>query len=36
MLIDMSDDGEYYKVEYKSLSGKTSFYWIRSDDFLLN
>lgn len=36
MLIDMSDDGEYYKVKYKSLSGKTSFYWIRSDDFLLN
>jgi len=31
--IDMSDDGFYYQIEYKALSGKISSYWIETDDF---
>lgn len=36
MLLDMSDNGEYYKIEYKSSSGKKYIYWIKSDDFSFN
>lgn len=32
-LIDMSDDGVFYQIEYKSPSGNISQYWINSDDF---
>ena len=32
-LIDMSDDGFYYQIEYKALSGEISLYWIKTDDF---
>lgn len=32
-LIDMSDNGEFYKINYKSSSGKNIIYWIRTDDF---
>lgn len=32
-LIDMSDDGFYYQIEYKALSGKISLYWIKANDF---
>lgn len=34
-LIDMSDDGAFYKVKYSISSGKNIFYWIKSDDFSL-
>lgn len=32
-LVDMSDDGDFYKINYKAASGKKIVSWIRSDDF---
>lgn len=32
-LIDMSDDGSFYQVNYKTSVGKNILYWIKSDDF---
>jgi hypothetical protein len=34
-LIGMSDDGGFYKVNYKTTSGKNIVSWIESDDFSL-
>lgn len=32
-LIDMSNDGFFYEINYKSSSGNWAQYWIKSDDF---
>ncbi|MCG3102011.1 hypothetical protein MAQ58_21535 [Enterobacter sp. DRP3] len=32
-LVDMSDDGTFYQVNYKTSAGKSVLYWIKSDDF---
>lgn len=32
-LTNMSDDGSFYQVDYKSPAGKRVLYWIKSDDF---
>lgn len=32
-LVNMSDDGSFYKINYKSSLGKEALYWIKSDDF---
>lgn len=35
-LADMSYDGDFYQVVYKSSTGKDMLYWIKSEDFDLN
>lgn len=35
-LVDMSDGGEFYQINYKSSTGKEMLYWISTDDFDLN
>jgi len=35
LLIDMSDDGLFYEMDYNSPLGRSSQYWIKSDDFEL-
>ncbi|KAB8311653.1 hypothetical protein EH228_09690 [Erwinia endophytica] len=35
-LTDMSDDGEFYQINYKPSTGKNVSRWIKSDDFDLN
>lgn len=35
LLIDMSDDGLFYEMDYKTPLGRSSQYWIKSDDFEL-
>ncbi|MEK9537103.1 hypothetical protein [Pantoea agglomerans] len=32
-LVDMSEDGSFYKINYKPASGKSKVYWVKSDDF---
>ncbi|MEA9390198.1 hypothetical protein SJI19_06485 [Acerihabitans sp. TG2] len=32
-LIDMSNNGDFYKIRYKTASGKNIISWIKSDDF---
>lgn len=34
-LIDMSDDGSFYQISYKTSVGKSLSYWIKSEDFEL-
>ncbi|RRW70218.1 hypothetical protein EGJ48_14990 [Pantoea dispersa] len=34
-LVDMSDDGSFYQVNYKTTDGKSKLYWVKSDDFEL-
>ncbi len=34
-LLDMSNDGNYYKVEYKTATDKDLVYWISSEDILI-
>ncbi|WP_459175673.1 hypothetical protein [Ewingella americana] len=34
-LLDMSKDGGFYKIKYKSATGKELVYWINSEDFSL-
>ncbi|WP_205245532.1 hypothetical protein [Erwinia amylovora] len=35
-LADMSDDGAFYQIVYKSSTGKDMFFWIKSDGFDLS
>ncbi|NAT77148.1 hypothetical protein CWD78_06265 [Dickeya dadantii] len=35
-LLDMSDNGEFYKISYQMKSGKTLIAWITADDFSLD
>jgi len=32
-LVDMSEGGSFYKINYKPASGKSKVYWVKSDDF---
>jgi hypothetical protein len=32
-LVDMSEDGSFYRVNYKPNNGKNKLYWVKSDDF---
>lgn len=34
-LLNMSKDGSFYKIKYKSAAGKEAVYWINSEDFSL-
>lgn len=33
ILTDMSEDGDFYQINYTSQSGKNSLYWIKTDSF---
>ena len=35
-LIDMSDDGNFYKIKYLMKNGKELIAWIHSDEFSIN
>lgn len=34
-IADMSEDGFFYQISYKSKSGKNSLYWIKSNDIII-